>query len=330
LGLTVASLLAWAPSGFAQLAADHQDSPTITVSNAEIGAAHDLRILIYGDMRFTDPKNTTDTAPRVRAWLARKVAEEKPDAMLVTGDIPFRGSSSSDWQIFRAEADSWWQDHLRVYPTVGNHEVIPEPKSGYVNYFAAFPQLHGHHAYSVLLGNVYVLSLNSTEPIWPTGYQAEWLQAQLDHLPPQVDFVFFLIHVPLIADVQTEFIANVPSPDFVKLRGYLESRAATAHAKFIVVCGHIHNYERFERNGITHVISGGGGAKPYPVYLIGDEDLYRENTASPNFNYVIFTIHGAHADAKMYRVVDPNAAQLSVRVSDTFAVDAHPKPNPGK
>jgi hypothetical protein len=93
LGLTVASLLAWAPSGFAQLAADHQDSPTITVSNAEIGAAHDLRILIYGDMRFTDPKNTTDTAPRVRAWLARKVAEEKPDAMLVTGDIPFRGSS---------------------------------------------------------------------------------------------------------------------------------------------------------------------------------------------------------------------------------------------
>jgi hypothetical protein len=180
--------------------------------------------------------------------------------------------------------------------------------------------------YSVLIGNVYVLSLNATEPIWPHGYQAEWLQAQLDHLPPQVDFVFFLIHVPLVADVQTEFIANVPSPDFVQLRSYLESRAATAHAKFIVVSGHLHTYERFERKGITHVISGGGGAKPYPVFLTGDEDLYRTNTASPAFNYVIFTIHGAHADARMYRVVDPNAEQLSVEVSDTFAVDARPGP----
>lgn len=320
------SSLAGPPHSFAQLTAEDETRPTFVVNDLPpgTGTTRDMRILVYGDMRFTDTRNTTDTVPRVRDWLARKVDEEKPDAMLVTGDIPFHGSSSSDWQCFRTEAASWWQDKLRVYPTVGNHEVIPDAPSGYVNYFAAFPQLHGYHIYSVLLGNVYVISLNSTEPIWPTGYQAEWLQQQLDHLPPQVDFVFFLIHVPMMADVQSEFIANIPSPDFVTLRGYLETRAAKAHAKFIVVSGHIHNYERFEHNGITHVISGGGGAKPYPVYVPGEDDLYHDNTAAPNFNYLIFTIRGGHADVKMYRVIDPNAAQLSVKVSDAFSLDARP------
>ena len=35
--------------------------------------------------------------------------------------------------------------------------------------------------------------------------------------------------------------------------------AAKSHAKFVVFNGHIHNYERFEMNGIMHVITGGGG-----------------------------------------------------------------------
>jgi len=245
--------------------------------------------------------------------------------MLVTGDIPFHGSDASDWQRFRIEAASWWQQNLRVFPTVGNHEVIPSATSGYANYFAAFPQLHGYHIYSVLLGNVYIMALDSSERVWPNSYQAEWVRQQLDHLPPQVDFVFFLVHVPLMADVQTEFIANTPSPDLVALRTYLESRAATLHAKFIVVNGHIHNYERFEQNGITHIISGGGGAKPYPIYIAGDQDLYRDHLAAPNFNYVILTIHGTHADARMYRVIDPSAPQLPVKLSDSFSLDARPR-----
>ena len=311
-----------------QLTAPDTNKPSFVVKELEPGKP--LRILVYGDMRFTDPRNTLDTVPRVRAWLAQKVASEHPDAMLVTGDIPFHGGDKADWQQFRQETADWRQNKLRVYPTVGNHEVIPDPVAGYLNYFEAFPQLNRYHAYSVLIGNVYIISLNSVEPILPRGYQAEWLQAQLDHLPPQADFVFFLVHVPMIADVQSEFVANIPSADMVKVRHYLESKSAVSRAKFIVVSGHIHNYERFEEKGITHVISGGGGAKPYPVYLPGEQDLYRDNTAAPNFNYVIFTINGSHAEAKMYRVVDPNAAQLSVSLSDSFTLDAPGKQTPAQ
>ncbi len=98
-------------------------------------------------------------------------------------------------------------------------------------------------------------------------------------------------------------------------------QAAASHAKFVVFNGHIHNYERFEMNGITHVITGGGGARPYPIFIRGDQDLYRARTY-PNFNYLVITLEGKHADVKMYRVVDPDAAQKSVEVKDSFTLDA--------
>ena len=70
--------------------------------------------------------------------------------------------------------------------------------------------------------------------------------------------------MPWMADLQSQIAANLPGPNEVALRELLESEAPKSRAKFIVVNGHIHNYERFERKGITYLISGGGGAKPYP------------------------------------------------------------------
>ena len=297
--------------------------PTITIPGFQ--AAQDLRIIVYGDMRFTTLYNQRDTWPGVRKWLANKVAAEHPDALLVTGDIPFHGSLTGDWDVFRQETASWRDAQLRVFPTIGNHEVLPFFDSGYQNYFAAFPALQGHRAYSVLIGNVFIMSVNNVEALWPKSPQLDWFSSQLDHIPDQADFVFILIHIPLIADVQSEFLVDIPSPDLAKFRGYLEGRASTIRQKIIVASGHIHNYERFEEKGITHIISGGGGARPYPVYLPGPEDLYHDHDF-PNFHYVLFHFHGRHAEGTMYRVkdpkADPNASSFSVEVKDRFTLDA--------
>ncbi len=326
--LTCACLVAWggvSPDALVQAGSQVESAadfskPTFVVP--ELKSRRDLRLLIYGDQRFTDFKNTEDTWPRVRKWLAEKVGEEPSDAMFVTGDIPFHGSDPADWKVYRSEAASWYTNHRRIYPTLGNHEVSPYPPTGRKNYFATFPELGGHAYYSVLLGNVMLINVDSTQVVWPGGAQAEWIRAQLDNIPPAVDFVFFMSHIPLIADVQSEFIANIPAPEMVVFRRYLEARALTARQKFIMINGHIHNYERFETNGITHIISGGGGAKPYPVLLRGPQDQYRD-TSFPVFNYVLFQIHGKHAEAKMYKVVDASAKELSVAVADTFSEDAN-------
>ena len=294
-------------------------APTFTVSDLPQGRP--LRIIVYGDMRFTDPANKSDTQPGVRKWLAEKVGGEKPDILLLTGDMPFHGSDAADWQVYREETALWTQEHLRVYPTIGNHEGLPDPRTGLRNYFDAYPQIDHQSWYSVRMGNVYLITLDSSTFLNRGWQQRLWLEAQLAHLPPEVNFVFFLFHVPLVSDLQTAFMLGIPDANTLDLRHFLEARAAQSHAKFVVFNGHIHNYERFEMNGITHVITGGGGARPYPVFLRGDQDLYHGHTY-PNFNYVLITLTGKHAEAKMYRVVDPGAAQRSVAIMDTFSLDA--------
>jgi acid phosphatase type 7 len=304
--------------GLAQDAND-EGGPTFTVSDLPVGRP--LRIVVYGDMRFTNPSNTSDTAPGVRKWLAQRVAEEKPDILLLTGDMPFHGSDPADWKIYSEETAAWTQQRLRIYPTIGNHERLPDPLRGLENYFAAYPQIDHHAWYSVQLGNIYLITLDTSSLLNRGWEQRIWLESQLAHLPASADFVFLLFHVPLVSDLQTAFVLGIPDAGTLELRHELEASAARSHAKFVIFNGHIHNYERFDMNGIMHVISGGGGARPYPIFIRGDQDLYHARTY-PNFNYVVITLQGKHADAKMYRVVDPDAAQRAVELQDSFSLDA--------
>jgi hypothetical protein len=315
--LVVASLMQGA---LAQGPGPEEDgAPTFTVTDLPVGRP--LRIVVYGDMRFTNPSNTSDTQPGVRKWLAQRVAEEKPDLLLLTGDMPFHGSDLADWKVYSQETAAWTEEHLRIYPTIGNHEGLPDPAKGIANYFAAYPQVASRSYYSVQLGNVYLITMDSSTFMGAGWPQHRWLQAQLAHIPQSADFVFLLFHVPLVADLQTAFMLGIPDPSTLRLRHELEACAARSRAKFVVFNGHIHNYERFDVNGIMHVISGGGGARPYPIFIRGDQDLYRAGTY-PNFNYVVITLEGKHADAKMYRVVDPNAADKKVELKDSFVLDA--------
>jgi hypothetical protein len=317
----VLAIACMATSPLQMFAQDNEGSvaPTFTVS--DLPAGQPLRIIVYGDMRFTEPSNTSDTAPGVRKWLAQKVGEEKPDVLLLTGDMPLHGSDLNDWKIYSQETAAWSQERLRIYPTIGNHEGLNDPRSGIRNYFAAYPQIENHNYYSVQLGNVYLITLDSSTLLYVGSAQRGWLDSQLAHIPASADFVFFLFHVPLVSDLQTAFMLGIPSPSTLDLRHELEAAAAASHAKFVIFNGHIHNYERFEINGITHVITGGGGARPYPIFIRGDQDLYRARTY-PNFNYLVITLEGKHADAKMYRVVDPDAANRSVELKDSFTLDA--------
>jgi acid phosphatase type 7 len=127
--------------------------------------------------------------------------------------------------------------------------------------------------------------------------------------------------MPLLNDIQSEVIADIPSGTELILRRYLEAQAPHCHAKFIVVSGHVHNYERFEHAGISYIVSGGGGAKPYRVLVRNPEDLYRDS-GFPNFNYLVFMVHGKVADATMYRVADPSAATLTTEVKERFTLTA--------
>jgi hypothetical protein len=47
----------------------------------------------YGDTRFTDPSNVTATNPRARGALIARIADERPDAVVISGDVPCMAAS---------------------------------------------------------------------------------------------------------------------------------------------------------------------------------------------------------------------------------------------
>jgi len=117
---------------------DLSGKPSFVVS--EFKPSDPLKIVAYGDMRFTDPSNTSDTNPRVRKYLVDQIARERPDALFVSGDLPFKGGNNADWDVYRAETKSWTDEKLRVYPVIGNHEMIPPGPAARNNYFAEFSE----------------------------------------------------------------------------------------------------------------------------------------------------------------------------------------------
>jgi hypothetical protein len=297
--------------------ADH--NPTLVFPQFVRGQP--IRLVAYGDMRFTDPSVTSGTNPRVRKWLADRIADEHPEALLLTGDMPFTGSSRADWQVFQTETARWREGRILQLPAPGNHEIRGDRNVGIANYLDNFPAIAKHRYYSAILGSVEVISMDSTQPTAASSPQGKWFAAQLNNLPRQVEFVFILFHIPWMADRQSQIFVGIPNPESVALRDLLEARLAKIRAKVVVFNGHIHNYERFERRGVEYVITGGGGAEPYPLLFRGHADLYQD-PGFPVYHYLTLEVSNHQLHAMMWKVKDPEAGTLSVERKDEFTIRA--------
>jgi hypothetical protein len=288
-----------------------------------------LRLVAYGDMRFTDPSITSGTNPHMRKWLADRIAEEHPDALLLTGDMPYTGAKKEDWQVFQNETAGWRRAKILQLPSTGNHEVYGGMGLGIANYFTNFPGIANHRYYSALLGSVEVMSLDCTLPATAASPQGRWFAAQLDHLPAQVEFLLILFHIPWMADRQSQIFAGIPTPEALILRNILEARLGVIQAKVVVFNGHIHNYERFERLGVEYVVTGGGGAEPYPLLFRGPADLYRD-TGFPVYHYLTLNVENHQLHAVMWKVKDPDAEIPTVEAKDEFTLTAPVPKAPAK
>jgi 3',5'-cyclic AMP phosphodiesterase CpdA len=297
------------------LAPAQEPSGMLTVSDVQLHAPPTF--VVYGDMRFTDPAETDASNPRARLALVGRIATEPVDAVFLTGDVPWHGGDPRDYQQLTLETAPWRELQMRVYPVLGNHEFQGCVEAACLaSWWQAFPALRGQRWYAVALGSrLRVLALDSNAPLVPGSEQRTWLERELQSLPPQVRFVMLLLHHPPVADEGVLVVrANERS-----LASYLASVAPRSAARLVVIAGHVHNYERFERGGVVYVISGGGGARPHPV-IRGWADRYRTK-GFPNFHYIRFTLHGGRLSAEMIRLEDPAAdAPHTWAVRDRFEV----------
>jgi acid phosphatase type 7 len=164
----------------------------------------------------------------------------------------------------------------------------------------------------------YIVSLDSDLPLTEGSRQRVWLKDQLEHLPAGTRYVIVSLHHPPVADGIVGDHSHDARPNEQALASLLEATQPKTRAAFVVIAGHIHNYERFVENGVVYLVSGGGGAHPYPVERTA-KDFYQD-ASFPNFHYVRFEFDGRALHAVMYRLADPAAEKPVFEKKDSFDV----------
>jgi len=284
-------------------------------------AGSPFRFIVYGDTRFTDPANVKAASPPVRRALVQAIAEADPAFISVGGDIAYNGDDANDWRVWDSETEIWRQRRITVYPALGNHDLHGDRTVALANYFQRFPALKNNRYYSVRIANTLMLVLDSSLEE-TSGPQGEWLAKKLDSVPSDVDFVFLVLHHPPYTASSDGALGgghSVRSPEHL-LAQVLEERQGRTRARFVVFSGHVHNYEHQEHNGVTYFVTGGGGARPYPIERTPDDPL---NGKSVNYHYLLVEVDRGNLKITMHRL-DLTSGTAVWTQPDSVAISALP------
>ena len=258
-----------------------------------------LTLVVYGDTRFTQREDVVNAVAR-RA-LVGKIATEKPAAILIGGDLVYDGRDPSDYRTFRAETSAWSEARIPVFPALGNHELKgcppDDPQECLENWWNTFadPPLRPHRWYSVAIGSrLLALVLDSDMPLKAGSEQRAWFEAQMAAAGDEVKFILIVLHYPPVRD---PFFPR--ARDEKEIARYLARHARSLRARVLVVGSHVHNYERYLRDGVDYVVSGGGGAKPVPAPRMFDERSHLRTAV--NFHYLRLTLDGDRLAVTMVR-----------------------------
>jgi hypothetical protein len=286
-----------------------------------------LTFIAYGDTRFTQREGVANAVAR-RALVAR-VASEKPAAIFIGGDLVYEGSNTEDYESYRTETAAWLQAKIPIFPALGNHEFrgcTKDLSPCLVNWWrGAVPSaVRSFRWYSVTLGpKILVLILDSDSSLKPGSEQRTWFEQQMTSAGSAVEFVFVVLHYPPVRD---PIFPRVK--DEKEIARYLSNHKHLLHARVVVVGSHIHNYERFLRDDVTYLISGGGGAKPVPVLRLFGERSKLET--AENFHYIRFRLESGDLQGTMVRFDPERPAETAWTEPDRFEIKARDSLSPRK
>ncbi len=222
-----------------------------------------------------------------RRLVARTVADQDPAFVVNAGDLTCHGSYPEEWRRFREEQDPIFARGIPYYPALGNHDYYGDRAVALRHFFTFFPALGGHRWYDVRFPPALLLILDSNfdqltgEEI---GDQNHWLEMKLAaaEADPAVRHVLLCFHHP-------PFTNAVLYAGSEEARRHFVSRL-TPKVK-VVFSGHVHSYERFARDGVQYVVSGGAGGPPADVETSSPR-LPAAYAGRRSFHYCRFTVAG--------------------------------------
>jgi acid phosphatase type 7 len=263
-------------------------------------AGRPLTFIAYGDTRFT-PRSGDITNPYARRALVEKMAGENPTAILIGGDLVYEGADPQDYAVYRSETTVWSERRIAVFPALGNHEFKGCTRENVLpcleNWWAAFSalSLKPYRWYSVTIGpSILALILDSDSHLKPGSEQRVWFEHEITGADSQIKFILVVLHYPPVRDP-----VYPRTLDEKEVARYLKHEARSLRAQVVVIGSHVHNYERYFRDGVTYLVSGGGGAKPVPALrLFGERSKLK---TSVNYHYLRFVLDGDRLIGTMVR-----------------------------
>jgi predicted phosphodiesterase len=196
-------------------------------------------IAVYGDTR---------SGYSAHRQVVAGIKSVQPTAVFHTGDLVLQGSNQANWNMFH-NITSELLASTPFYPAVGNHE---HPNSSNTLYFDQFTLPGNERWYTVDLDGIRFIVLDTVSDIADTtSEQYQWLDSELQSVSADSTVAVFFHYPPYSTGKHSEDEKNLRQsivPLFEK------------HDVDVVFNGHDHNYERSEINGITYVVTGGGGA----------------------------------------------------------------------
>lgn len=190
-----------------------------------------LTMIVYGDSRWG---NTTHRK------LVEMMDQYKPSIVVHLGDMVNKGDSEKEWEIF-FEITSPLRSYAFFQPVKGNHE---KPDVYYRQYF-------GLYNYWASVGNYVLIFLDPDVGV----KGCERFLRSID-LSGKIPIVFS--HYPIFSGGPhgaTQTVKNLQALHDV----FREMKVP------LVFGSHDHNYQRIVRDGVTYVVTGGGGAPLYRV-----------------------------------------------------------------
>jgi Icc-related predicted phosphoesterase len=194
-----------------------------------------------------------------RVQIIQRIAMEAPDFLAIVGDLVFCGSSAAAWTAFDALTMPLSEARVPVLPLLGNHDYWVRRRVALEHFFARFPHLGERHWFSVTYGPLGVIFLDSNIA-WLTAAQWHeqfvWYTNELQRFESLGDIrgILVLLHHPPYTNnpsiAENRAVQNTFVPPFMQ-----------AHKTLVMVAGHVHSYERFERANKTFLVSGGGGPR---------------------------------------------------------------------
>lgn len=187
------------------------------------------------------------------------LAAQSPDLVIHGGDLQYMSSPFDTWDGFFATMQPLTRS-AAMHTIVGNHEY--EEQDEYDQHYLRLlagqgdDDQHGdRHAFT--WGAVRFVCMNSEVDFGDVdGPQHAWLVAELDAASQNaaIEHVVVAFHRPLYS-----FSKHRPPRD---ARAVLHPLLRDAGVR-LVLAGHVHAYERFEHEGVTYLVDGGGGALSY-------------------------------------------------------------------